>query len=129
MQHIMDFKIDTKDNYSIITPEYHILNDILAEKLMEEVKLLHQDGALNIIIDFENIDTSESNARNYLLEIHKHVYEHEGSLVFTGLNDVLLKSVKKDQLHINLNITPTMIEAKDIINMEDLERTLFNEPE
>lgn len=129
MQHIMDFKIDTKENYALITPEYHTLNDILAEKLMEEVKQLQNAGSLNIIVDFEKISTSESNARNFLLEIHKWVYQHEGSLVFTGLNDVLLKSVKKDQLHINLNITPTMIEAKDIINMEDLERTLFNEPE
>lgn len=125
----MDFKIDTKENYGLITPEYHTLNDILAEKLFEEIKKLQTSGTLNLIVDFEQITSSEANARNYLLEIHEHVYQNEGSLVFTGLNEALLKSIKKDQLHINLNITPTMIEAKDIINMEDLERALFNEPE
>lgn len=123
----MNFKIDTTKNQSIIAPDYHTLDDKLTDALQMQIKQLQEEGHLNIIVNLENVTTSESEARNQLLGLHEMVYALEGSLVFTGLHDSLLKAIKKDQLHINLNITPTMIEAKDIINMETLERELFNE--
>lgn len=123
----MNFKIDTTKNHAVIAPDYHTLDDKLTDALQMEIKKLQDEGHLNVIINLETVETSEPEARNQLLGLHEMIYALEGSLVFTGLNDSLLKAMKKDQLHINLNITPTMIEAIDIINMEILERELFNE--
>jgi len=123
----MDFKFDTTKNYTIILPEFHTLNEDMAEKLRTELTNLQQKGVVNFIIDLNNIKNSEASGRSLLLELHAQVYNNEGSLVFTELQDNVLQLMKKDQLHLSLNIAPTSIEAKDIINMEVLERDLLNE--
>lgn len=123
----MKFKFDTTDNYCIIAPDYPNLNENLADNLLEEIQKRLNNEESNFIICLDNTEDSDTEGRNKLLQLHELVYKHSGSLVFTGLNDLILKTIKKEQLHIHLNITPTLIEAKDIINMEILERELFNE--
>lgn len=123
----MNFKYDTTKNKTIILPEYHLLDDKLAEALLVEIKKLQKSDHNNIIINLENITSSETEARNKLLDLHRQVYENGGSIVFIGINDDLLKMIKKDQLHLNINITTSLVDAKEIINSEIQEREIINE--
>lgn len=123
----MEFKIDTKDAYTLISPLSDQLDDNLAAALGEQCTLLAENGSQNFIINFEHVKTSVCQALGTLLTLHEQCYENERSLVFTGVGEELLQQLKHEQLHLSLNITPTLQEAIDIVSMEILERDLFNE--
>lgn len=123
----MEFKIDTKAIYTLITPQSEVLNEIMAEALCHKVKELFKDGSRNFIINLASCNSAKMDSGTALLELHQLIYNNEGSLVFTELQDPVMQSMKKEQLHLSLNITPTFLEATDIISMEVLERDLFNE--
>lgn len=123
----MEFKIDTKPNYTLIQSDSGELNVNMAEALRQKVKELSEKDSRNFIIDLKNCLQMELEAGNILLDLHNRVYDREGSLVFTDLEDEVLQAMKKEQLHLSLNLSPTRIEAVDIISMEILERDLLNE--
>lgn len=123
----MEFKIDTKSNYSVITPVTSDINantsDILAEKC-EEVRL---SGSLHLIIDLRHCTSLDSNALSSLVSLHEESYSNEQSLVFTGINEDVMSTLKEDETDLLINIAPKMAEAVDIISMEILERDLLSE--
>jgi hypothetical protein len=59
--------------------------------------------------------------------LHEDFYNNNQSLVFTGLQEDIAKELRTNHEELIINITPTIPEAIDIINMEVLERELFNE--
>lgn len=124
----MQFKIDTKQTYHTISTENDILNANLADAAKELLLQYKNDEIKNFIFDFNTIKQIEGNVGEILIALHEMVYnEFTGSLVFTNLQEDVWKKLKQDQIHLSINITPTMIEAIDIVNMEVLERDLFNE--
>lgn len=123
----MDFKIDTKSNYTLITPVEPLLNAILADQITEECQKLQESSAANFIIDLQACKDADTTCFPKLLDLHEHAYTSGQSLVFIHVQDNVMLKMKQEQLHLTLNIAPTLIEAVDIINMEILERDLFNE--
>lgn len=123
----MEFKIDTKPTYTVITPDSGDLSVNLAEVIRQKVAEATETGSHNFVIDLKNISNMDMAAGNVLLEMHNTIYNHGGSLVFTSPEDGVMKTMKKGQYHLTLNITPTLVEAIDIISMEVLERDLLGE--
>lgn len=123
----MEFKIDTKPTYTVITPESGDLSVNLAEVIRQKVDEATENGSQNFVVDLQNISSMEMVSGNTLLELHHAVYARGGSLVFTGLEDCVIQTMKQGQYHLSLNLTPTLIEAIDIISMEVLERDLLGE--
>ncbi|MCD6012074.1 MAG: anti-sigma-factor antagonist [Flavipsychrobacter sp.] len=123
----MEFKIDTKDTFTIIVP----INDRLDAKLTGELKNkcaeLAQNGVNNYIIDFKNCAETDSSAIDGLVDLHEDCYANERSLVYTELNKQGVTVLKENEADLLINLAPTMKEAIDIISMEILERDLFNE--
>jgi anti-anti-sigma factor len=123
----MDFKIDTKPTYTVITPETGDLSVKLAEEIRQNVKEATETNSHNFVIDLEHIENMDMASGNELLELHNALYNNGCSLVFTSINDSILNTMKKGQYHLSLNLAPTMNEAIDIISMEVLERDLLGE--
>jgi anti-anti-sigma factor len=123
----MEFKIDTKPTYTVITPETGDLSVKLAEEIRQKVKEATETNSHNFVIDLEHIENMDMASGNELLELHNELYNNGCSLVFTSINDSILNTMKKGQYHLSLNLAPTMIEATDIISMEVLERDLLGE--
>lgn len=125
----MQFKIDTKENYSLIIPESEVLDANMAEGIKDKCAELAENGSDCYIIDLTPCTEGNSgiSAFQQLLQLHEDCYSNGRTLVFTGVYDGLLQEMKQQQMHLSLNITPTMQEAIDIVNMEVLERDLFNE--
>lgn len=124
----MLFKLDTKENHYIISANFDTLDEIMADGLSVYIK--NNDLPLNnFIIDLSNVSNFEIKATPAIIKLHELVYNVGGSIVFTLLQDAVLQKVKQERLHLTINITPTMIEAEDIINMEVLERDLLGEEE
>lgn len=123
----MEFKIDTKPTYTVITPDSGDLSVNLAEVIRQKVEEATETGSHNFVIDLQNINSMYMSAGNVLLDLHQYVYDKGNSLVFTTLEDDVMQVMKKGQYHLSLNLTPTLKEAIDIISMEVLERDLLGE--
>jgi anti-anti-sigma regulatory factor len=123
----MDFKIDTRDTFSVITPDSETITVILTGELQATMEKMRQSGSLNFIVDFQNCVSIEEEAIAELVSLHEACYSQGGSLVSTGVNSKIMAALKAEETDLLINVTPKMIEAIDIISMEILERDLFNE--
>jgi len=123
----MDFKIDTKTNYTTLTPVANILDANLTEAVRQKWTVLTESGSNNLIIDLSLCNTMSEDAIEALLQLHEDFYMNEQSLVFTHLQEAVMQSIKAIDEDRILNITPSFVEAEDIVNMEVLERDLLNE--
>ncbi len=123
----MEFKIDTKPNYSVVAPVTNTLNAKLTEALRQKWISLTESGSHNVIVDLHNCIAADETGITGLLSLHEDIYAQNASLVFTQLQNEILAEIKKNETDLVLNIAPTMNEAVDIISMEILERELFDE--
>lgn len=127
----MKFKIDTNPSYTRILPEDGPVNATMAALLTQKCQEIQNDGPRNLIVDFSQLpDNAASDAEALFAawaQLHEMQYEKGHSLILTGFQPLLLAQIKRAELHHMLNITPTLIEAIDMVNMEMLERDLFNE--
>ena len=123
----MEFKIDTKPTYTVITPETGNLSVNMAEEIRQKVIDTTETDGHNFVIDLQNISNMEMAAGNEILDLHHEIYNRCCSLVFTSMNENVMNTMKQGQYHLSLNLAPTMIEAIDIISMEVLERDLLGE--
>lgn len=123
----MDFKIDTRDTFSVITPIADQITVNLAEELHTTIQKMRQSGSLNFIIDLQQCPSIEPDAIQLLIQIHEESYAMGKSLVYTGVKGKTLAAIKLQEADLVINIAPKMVEAIDIISMEILERDLFEE--
>lgn len=120
----MNVKIDTKEIFHVIS----ILEEevtanmsatflaIIAKTQLAEIK--------SIIIDFTAVKSIDEEIGNNLLKISQEIYSNNKSCVLCNL--VIPVKVQLDKWGIlnELNTTPTLSEAWDIVQMEEIEREL-----
>ncbi len=123
----MEFKIDTKDSFTIIMPVNNRIDAKLTGALREKCAELAQKGANNFIIDLKDCGEMDGNSIEDLVTLHEECYANEQSLVYTGINKQGITVLKEQETDMLINLAPTMKEAVDIISMEILERDLFRE--
>jgi anti-anti-sigma regulatory factor len=123
----MEFKIDTKSSYILITPVFNHLDANLTAGLRQKCRELTENGRNNFIIDLHNCLDADSASFAGLAEMHEDLYSNEQSLVFTNIQAPVLQALKAEEMDTAINVAPTMIEAVDIVSMEVLERDLFGE--
>jgi len=125
----MEFKIDTKEAFTLITPLTNVIDANLTDALQDKCEELGQSGSNNYIVILDNCTDIDNTSPAALVAMHEVMYSNDSSLVFTGLQKDVLNKLKEDETDLLLNITPSMQEAIDIISMEILERDLFGEEE
>lgn len=123
----MEFKIDTKETFTQISPVNTLLNANMAAELQRKCFELTDSGSNNFIINLDACQNAEEDAFDILATLHEDLYSSGQSLVFTELSDAVMQQIKEAQMSEAINIAPTQAEAVDIISMEILERDLFNE--
>jgi anti-anti-sigma regulatory factor len=123
----MDFKIDTKDSFAIITPLASKLDANLAETLIGKCAETRLNGSNNLIISLQDVTDADASAFGPLVALHEESYSNGQSLVFTEIQAGVWATLKENETDLLLNIAPKMAEAVDIISMEILERDLFGE--
>ncbi len=123
---IMDFKIDTKESYSIIIPTAPHIDANMTAALSQKCTELAQSGSNNYIIDLQNCTSADNTSFDDLVQMHENCYNNSQSLVFTGIANSIMQQMKDGEVDLSLNIAPKMIEAVDIVSMEILERDLMD---
>ena len=123
----MEFKIDTKEIYTVISPLTTALDDILAGELIQKCHELRQIGSNNLIIDLQAVSEIDQQAIARLVQLHEESYSAQNSMVITQTTDPVMQQFREHEADLLLNVAPRMIEAIDIVSMEVLERDLLSE--
>jgi anti-anti-sigma regulatory factor len=119
-------KIDTKEKFSVITPE---INEITANMSDEFRKSLTDQLTYpipHVILNLHTISNIEDSVLMMLSEVQEIFYNENNSFVICGLNKSILNKLEELELLDTMNITPSDSEAWDIVQMEEIERELMN---
>lgn len=122
----MELKINTKEKFTTITPITPKLYDNLAEELKITCLNCLDNDTKNVILNLQAITDIEPTAANTITELQQHFYDNNASFVLCELKPQLETIFEKLDLLDLLNITPTESEAWDIVQIEEIERELFD---
>lgn len=123
----MQFKIDAKEQYTVIKPQSALLDTTLAAKLAEKCQELTQIATQNFIIDLSDCQDVQKDCLAPLLALAMTQSELSQSFVLSNVPNAFISFIKEEDAIDSINYAPSLIEAVDIINMEILERDLLNE--
>jgi hypothetical protein len=124
----MNFKIDTREKFTIITPDSDFSSDNLTAEFKELMNSFLQHN-INIVMNLKNVVKAKEKSVIELAALQQKFYEHNLSFVICELQDDIISVIKKSELEDVMNITPTETEAWDIVQMEEVERELLKDEE
>jgi anti-anti-sigma regulatory factor len=122
----MNFKIDTREKFTMITPH----SDFSSDNLTAEVKELahsYLQHKTNLVISFKNVLNVEENVIEGFAALQEEFYGQNVSFVICELQPPVKALITQLELDDVLNIAPTETEAWDIVQMEEVERELLRE--
>jgi anti-anti-sigma regulatory factor len=123
----MNVKIDTKEKFTVITPQISELTANMTVELSNLLLPYLQKDIPHIILKMSAILELNEVAANWLVKIQQQFYENNCSFVICELQPKIVKDLDQLELIELLNLTPTESEAWDIIQMEEIERELLGE--
>ena len=123
----MNVKIDTKEKFTVITPQISELTANMTVELSNLLLPYLQKDIPHIILKMSAILELNEVAANWLVKIQQQFYENNCSFVICELQPKIVKDLNQLELIELLNLTPTESEAWDIIQMEEIERELLGE--
>ena len=124
---MIDIKIDTKEKFTVITPQVSELTANMTVELSNLLLPYLQKDIPHIILKMSAILELNEVAANWLVKIQQQFYENNCSFVICELQPKIVKDLDQLELIELLNLTPTESEAWDIIQMEEIERELLGE--
>ncbi len=111
----MEFKIDKKENHTLIKVLEEKLDTHIAPTLKSELVLVSGNGEKNIILDLSNCRYCDSSGLSAILVANRLCKNANGTFVLTGLNDAVERLITISQLDTVLNITDTVDDANEMI--------------
>ena len=124
----MNFKIDTREKFTMITPVSDFSSDNLTAEFKELVHSYLQHKT-NIVISLKNVVKLDEQAVETLAALQQKFYEQNVSFVICEVQLPVQAVVNALDLDGVMNITPTDTEAWDIVQMEEIERDLLADDE
>jgi hypothetical protein len=118
----MNVKIDTKERFTVITPEFHQFTAILSEEFNKMLLDYLTKPTPHVILNFKNIHDINEIEALAIIQTQCSFYEHNVSCVICEIQKSILPLFEDSP-----NITPTESEAWDILQMEEIERELLND--
>ena len=121
----MNVKIDTKEKFTVITPQASHLTANMTEELSDLLLPYMQKDIPHIILNLLSVSSVEENAFEIVALCQQRFYENNYSFVMCELQKPVEEALDKEELLELLNVTPTESEAWDILQMEEIERELL----
>ena len=118
----MNFTIEDKGRYSLVTSNVDKLDTTCAPELKSELVYLNKTNVRNVIIDLSRTRYCDSSGLSALLVANRLCKSVNGTLVVCGLQEPVQKLIQISQLESVLSITPTASEAVDLLYMEEIEK-------
>ena len=123
----MEIKIDTKEKFRVITPQTAVFSDKIAYEIEQIIDNKGDHTPGNTILNFTHLTNADEGALEKLKEWFIKFYEQNVSYVICNIPPAIKQKLTDMDLYDSLNITPTESEAWDIVQMEEMEREMFDE--
>ena len=125
----MEVKINTKEKFHAITVSGPSISATMTEELSTRLLPYLQNDVKNVVLILKDIETMDDAAAIALVNIQQKFYENNASFVICELQKPVERFLEEKELFDLMNITPTESEAWDIVQMEQIERELFDDEE
>jgi len=122
----MQVKIDTREKFTVITPDTDVLSDNLTADLSSVIVQYLQNNPKNVVLNLKNVSAVDASAVERLVKLQQQFYESSASFVICEIENNLEKKLDELGLLELMNVTPTESEAWDIVQMEEIERELLD---
>ncbi len=123
----MNVKLDTKEKFTVITPEEAEITANMTEELQQLLDSYKTKQIPHLVVNFYQVKNIDDASLQMIIQQQKEFYNDNNSFVICGLNETIIKTIEtKDCLDV-MNITPTESEAWDIVQMEEIERELLKD--
>lgn len=121
----MNFKIDTKEKFHVISLNESQFSANMTDKLRELFTEVTQNDVKHIILNLKTVQSLEQPVALFLADEQQKAYASNRSFVLCEIQPPVKNMLKKLDLLNLLNVTPTESEAWDIVQMEEVERELL----
>ena len=122
----MNVKIDTKEKFLELHLQETQISANMAADLAELLSQLHEQAPHNLVMSLEGVEEMAPEAAETIAQWQSRYYEQSHSFVLCHLVPAVEQSLDEQGLLEILNVTPTLSEAWDIVQMEEIERELLD---
>jgi anti-anti-sigma factor len=122
----MNFKIDTKEKFHVITVTGPLLSADMAEQLTKDLSNILNTSNKNIILSLNEVKETDERAGELLVQLQQQFYDQNASFVICEIGKELEEFLDEKNLLELINSTPTESEAWDIVQMEEIEREFLD---
>ncbi|HYJ62497.1 MAG TPA: STAS domain-containing protein [Parafilimonas sp.] len=122
----MNFKIDTREKFTVITPLSDFFSDNLTAEFLSITNGFKQNK-INLVINFKNVVFINEQVIEQIAALQQEFYENKLSFVVCEIQQPVKTVLEKLELDDVLNTAPTETEAWDIVQMEEIERELLSD--
>jgi len=123
----MNVKIDTKERFSVITPEESHLSVNMTEELNRLLLGYLQKDIPHVILKMDVVKTIDEMMAENIAQVQQQFYEKQSSFVICGLQKDVVQLLEQKELLEFMNVTPSESEAWDMVQMEEIERELLGD--
>ncbi len=123
----MQVKIDTKEKFTVITPDDERISDKLTVQFTSLCINFLQKDIKNIILNMKYVNGIDEKIAHELPLLQEKFAENKASFVLCEINKELEKQLQEYNVLDALNVVPSESEAWDIVQMDEIERELFND--
>ncbi len=118
----MKYEIEKNDLYYVLIPKEEKIDSVLAPTLKADLITYEVEGAKNIILDLKNVKFMDSSGLSAMLVGNRTFREKNCSFVICNVNNHIEKVLKISKLDTVLGILPTLQEAIDSIQLDEIEK-------
>jgi anti-anti-sigma regulatory factor len=123
----MNVKLDTKEKFTVITPEEAILSANMTDALEKLFHSYKEKNVPNLILNFKHVQEIDNSVGELLVNTSADFYQDNFSFVLCEINEDVIAFLEENDMIDSLNSTPTESEAWDIVQMEEIERELLKD--
>lgn len=123
----MNFKIDTKEKFTEICVAEPVISANMTAELSQMLSEWMEKPEKNLILSLKGVQEVAASAALTFLDWQTAFYDRKQSFVLCELEPAVEEKWEEDGLLEQLNVTPTLSEAWDIVQMEEIERELFSD--
>jgi anti-anti-sigma factor len=123
----MNVKIDTKERFTVITPQEAHLSVNMTEEFNQLLLAYLQKDIPHVILKMDAVQNVDEPMAENIATIQQQFYENNCSFVICGLQKDVVQLLEQKEMLEFMNVTPSESEAWDILQMEEIERELLGD--
>jgi len=123
----MNVKLDTKEKFHEISLLDGVLTANMTADFAEMLSVVQNQPPFNVVLSLEQVQEVHADMQQALAQAQQGYYERNYSFVICCMQPAVEEAFDKAELLEMMNVTPTLSEAWDIVQMEEIERELMGD--